>query len=128
MSKLQHQLKIAAILSVVISGVLATFQSALALDSAGEGRRAWLKYNCYGCHGMRAGGGMGPRLAGEGGEVQEAVLQGEGGGMPSYTKYNITSTDIYNLAAYLRTIQDPSQPPTAGEPVFMHWWEVNPTK
>lgn len=127
MSKLQHQLKIAAILSVLISGVFTTFQSALALDSAGEGRRAWLKYNCYGCHGMRAGGGMGPRLAGESEDVLEAVLKGEDGGMRSY-KNIVNTTEINNLMAYLRTIKDPNQPPAKSEPVFMHWWEANPSK
>ncbi|HEV7823005.1 MAG TPA: c-type cytochrome, partial [Burkholderiales bacterium] len=33
-------------------------------DSAtlAEGRRLFIQFNCYGCHGGRAGGGMGPSL------------------------------------------------------------------
>jgi len=106
---------------LLLIGTLSTVHSAFALDAVGEGRRAWLKFNCYGCHGMRAGGGMGPNLAGEGGEVSEAVLSGEGGGMPSY-KGIVTLTDVSNLAAYLRSIN------TAGEPTFLHWWEVVPSR
>jgi mono/diheme cytochrome c family protein len=32
------------------------------LDAVGEGRRAYLEFNCSGCHGNQAGGGMGPGI------------------------------------------------------------------
>ncbi len=129
MSKLQHQLKSAAIFSMLIVGFLSSIQNAMALDAPGEGRRAWLKYNCYGCHGMRAAGGMGPKLAGKGEDVLEAVFHGEGGGMPSYNKYGITSTDAYNLTRYLNLINLKKPPQNnTGEPYFMHWWEATPSK
>ena len=31
-------------------------------SSAGEGRQLFVRFNCSGCHGGRAGGGMGPSL------------------------------------------------------------------
>ena len=93
-----------------------------ALSGTGEGRRLWLKLNCYGCHGDRAGGGMGPRVVGaELGDVSEAVLQGQEGGMLSYRNY-VSSLDLNNLALYLRSIG------TATEPKFKDWWVPVPTK
>jgi mono/diheme cytochrome c family protein len=93
-----------------------------ALDAAGEGRRQYLRLNCYSCHGMFAAGGMGPDIVGaEHGDVSEAVLQGEEGGMPSFRNY-VTSTDITNLTAYLDSIGK------QGSPVFMDWWVKNPKK
>lgn len=92
------------------------------LGPAGEGRRLYLKLNCYSCHGMTPTGGMGPNIVhAEMGDVTEAVMQGEGGGMRSYKAY-VTPTDLANLAAYLRSIG------TASEPKFRDWWVPIPTK
>lgn len=91
------------------------------LSPAGEGRRAWLKYNCYGCHGMRAAGGMGPDVAHEGGEVSEAVREGEDEGMPAYGTL-LNATELSNLRAYLQSIG------TTAEPTFNDWWVPVPTK
>lgn len=97
-------------------------QSAPKLTPAGEGRRAYLRYNCYGCHGMRGGGGMGPNIArGEAEDLGEAVMEGKGGGMPSYRGI-VSSTDISNLSAYLSSIGTPN------EPTFNDWWVLAPTK
>jgi mono/diheme cytochrome c family protein len=92
------------------------------LGAIGEGRRAWLEFNCAGCHGNSAGGAMGPAIKGaEQGDVQEAVLQGDAreGGMPSF-KGCATSTDVKNLVAYLRSIG------TKSEPTWLDWWNLNP--
>jgi len=92
------------------------------LGPAGEGRRLYLKLNCYSCHGMAAGGGMGPKIVRAGyGDVSEALLQGESEGMRSYRSY-VTSTDISNIAAYLGSIG------TVNEPKFRDWWVAVPTK
>jgi mono/diheme cytochrome c family protein len=92
------------------------------LGAIGEGRRAYLEFNCAGCHGNAAGGGMGPGIKGaEQGDVQEAVLQGDAreGGMPSF-KGCATSADVGNIAAYLRSIG------TKNEPTWLDWWNLNP--
>ncbi|WP_034410963.1 c-type cytochrome [Derxia gummosa] len=92
------------------------------LSAAGEGRRLYLKLNCYACHGMGGTGGMGPNIVhAERGDVAEAVLRGEDGGMRSYKGY-VTAADISNLAAYLRSIG------SATEPKFNDWWEALPSK
>ena len=95
---------------------------AQALDAAGEGRRLYLKLNCYGCHGMYGTGGMGPNIVrAEHGDVREALLQGEDKGMRSYRAY-VNDRDITNLAAYLQSIGTPN------EPTFKDWWKKIPPK
>ena len=106
-------------------------QNTYALDAAGEGRRAWLKYNCYSCHGMYAGGGMAKSIAGQGDDVSEVVLSGHENGMPSYNGTAITATEISNLATYLNGVR--SNPYTGGAqnqtgyPRFMRWWQATPS-
>ncbi len=91
-------------------------------DAAGEGRRAFMRMNCYSCHGMGGhGGAMGPSLVGEADEVAEAVSQGEGEGMPAF-KNNLCPNDLANLTAYIRLLG------TGTEPKFVNWWEPNPAR
>ncbi|MDD5035271.1 MAG: c-type cytochrome [Methylococcaceae bacterium] len=92
-------------------------------DTAVEGRRAFIRMNCYSCHGATGhGGGMGPSLVGvESGDVSEAVLKGEDGGMPSF-KNNLCPNDVANLTAYLQLLG------TGTEPTFVNWWEPNPSR
>jgi mono/diheme cytochrome c family protein len=103
--------------------LLLTATLASALNPAGEGRRVYLRENCYGCHGGRSGGGMGPNFRGErpeAGDLGEAIREGEEGGMPAYP--NLTALDISNLAAYFATLR------TSAEPTFTHWWETIPSQ
>lgn len=88
---------------------------------AAEGRKLWLGLNCSGCHGAHDEGGMGPSIHNQADDVGEAVLQGKGEGMPSYSG-RVTPTQIGYLSAYLRSIG------TAGEPRFTHWWEKVPSR
>ena len=92
------------------------------LSRAGEGRRLFLKLNCYSCHGMFATGGMGPNIVhAEEAEVRNAVLNGREGGMRSFADY-VTDKDIKRLSAYLRSIG------TDKEPTFKDWWIDIPPK
>jgi mono/diheme cytochrome c family protein len=107
----------------VCLALLVGASAALALDAAGEGRRVYLRVNCYGCHGGRVGGGMGPNFRGErpdAGDIREVIRQGDEGGMPAYP--TLTDTDINNLSAYFKTLRTPA------EPTFTHWWETVPTQ
>src|SRR5690349_17525183 len=50
------------------------------LNRIGEGRRLFLKMNCYGCHGIGATGGMGPNIVGRDVDtVRDAVTFGRAG-------------------------------------------------
>jgi mono/diheme cytochrome c family protein len=100
----------------------APVQASAALNPAGEGRRAFLQCNCSGCHGARAGGGMGPNIQhAELGDLSDVVREGGEGGMPSY-RLIVNSTDVANIAAYLRSIG------TNSEPMFNDWWVPVPPK
>lgn len=93
---------------------------------AAEGRKLWLRLNCAGCHGAHDEGGMAPSIRHEADEVAEAVLSGEGEGMPSYSG-RVTAADLNNLKAYLQSLCNPD-PLCTGEPRFTHWWETTPTQ
>jgi cytochrome c551 len=92
------------------------------LPPEGEGRRLYLKLNCYGCHGVAGAGGMGPNIVrAELDDVSEVLRQGEDEGMRSFRTY-VNTVDITNIAAYLRSIG------TASEPKWRDWWVPVPTK
>ena len=60
--------------------------------AATQGRRAYLRLNCYGCHGDYAQGGtMGPNVQGAGGDVAEAI---NGDGAVSYTHLTLPTKRI----------------------------------
>jgi mono/diheme cytochrome c family protein len=104
------------------AGVRAGASPTVNLGPVGEGRRAWLKFNCYGCHGNNAAGGMGPNVQGaEAGDVIAAMLQGDAteGGMRSFNQY-ATRTDAQNIVAYLNAIG------TKAEPTWLDWWNPVP--
>jgi cytochrome c551 len=92
------------------------------LNRIGEGRRLFLKYNCYSCHGMRAEGGMGPPIADKDiDEVRSAVMFGREGGMRSFAEF-LDEKDVRRLASYLKSIG------TDKEPMFNDWWVDIPPK
>jgi len=88
-----------------------------------EGRRIFMRENCYICHGGYSGGGMCPSLREERPEydrVREVVRNGTPNGMPRFPE--LTDQDIRNLATYFETLR------TCQEPTFTHWWEPVPTR
>jgi mono/diheme cytochrome c family protein len=88
-----------------------------------EGRRIYMRENCYVCHGGYVGGGMCPSLRDrkpDYDEVREAVRRGTPSGMPQFPE--LTDVDIRNIATYFQTLR------TQREPTFTHWWEPVPTQ
>jgi mono/diheme cytochrome c family protein len=83
-----------------------------------EGRKIFLRDNCYSCHGNRAEGGMCPNLRNDPpdeSDVEKAVREGKETGMPPFP--DLTDVDVRDLAAYFESLG------TANEPTFTHWWE-----
>jgi cytochrome c oxidase cbb3-type subunit 3 len=85
-----------------------------------EGRRLFVWFNCYGCHGGRAGGGMGPSLRdakwlyGQAPEdVFDSIVEGRQHGMPAWgTK--LPAEQIWKITAYIEslgTANEPDKPP-----------------
>ncbi len=88
-------------------------------EAIAEGRKLYLKHNCYGCHGLMGGGGMGKPLndaewlyGGDDASVLETIMQGREGGMPPY-KDLLNEDDAWKVIAYMRSYYkgDPSKAP-----------------
>jgi cytochrome c oxidase cbb3-type subunit 3 len=86
-----------------------------------DGRRLFNSYNCSGCHGDHAGGGMGPSLRDEswiyGGteaRIASSITAGRAHGMPAWGS-KITTEQTWKLAAYIKSLRTPREPePPAG--------------
>lgn len=87
-----------------------------------DGRRLFDWYNCSGCHGGRAGGGMGPSLrdpvwiyGNRDDQIFDSIAQGRSKGMPAWgTK--IPPDQIWKLVAYIKSLGTPQEPDPPGEP------------
>jgi len=86
-----------------------------------EGRQLFIRFNCSGCHGGRAGGGMGPSLrdvdwiyGNRDAQLFSSIAEGRAHGMPSWQP-RMTADQIWKLVTYikaLRTRNEPQPPPT----------------
>ena len=84
-----------------------------------EGRQLFVRFNCSGCHGGRAGGGMGPSLrdvdwiyGNDDARIYSSIAQGRAHGMPAWES-RMTADQIWKLVTYiksLRTSNEPSPP------------------
>jgi cytochrome c oxidase cbb3-type subunit III len=81
-----------------------------------EGRRLFVQFNCAGCHGGRAGGGMGPSLrdvdwlyGGSPGAIHDSIAAGRSKGMPAWGT-RIPDRQIWELALYVSSLRTPSEP------------------
>ncbi len=79
-------------------------------EAIAEGQQLYKKFNCYGCHGMQGGGGMGPNLTdetwqtGDGSDlnVLSQVRDGKGQ-MPGY-KMMMNDDQAWKVIAFVRTL------------------------
>jgi cytochrome c oxidase cbb3-type subunit III len=84
--------------------------------AVGQGRRLFVSFNCAGCHGDHAGGGMGPSLRDEDwiygsadAQIFGSIAEGRAHGMPSwYSK--LTEDQIWRLVAYIKTLRTSNEP------------------
>jgi cytochrome c oxidase cbb3-type subunit III len=83
---------------------------------AWEGRRLFVRYNCSGCHGGRAGGGMGPSLRDEiwlygktPDKIFNSIAEGRAHGMPAWG-VRIPDRQVWALVAYIQSLRTPDEP------------------
>jgi cytochrome c oxidase cbb3-type subunit 3 len=88
-----------------------------------DGRRLFDWYNCSGCHGGHAGGGMGPSLrdkvwlyGNRDDQIYDSIAQGRSKGMPAWGS-KIPQTQIWELVAYIKSMRTPQEPDPPVEPV-----------
>jgi cytochrome c oxidase cbb3-type subunit III len=81
-----------------------------------DGRRLFNWYNCSGCHGDHAGGGMGPslrdstwRYGGDASSIFASIAEGRQYGMPAWgTK--IPSDQVWRIVTYIQSLRTPDEP------------------
>jgi cytochrome c oxidase cbb3-type subunit 3 len=80
------------------------------------GRRLFGWYNCSGCHGEHAGGGMGPSLrdstwiyGGTDAHVFASIADGRTKGMPAWG-HTLPADQIWKLVAYIKSLRTPREP------------------
>jgi cytochrome c oxidase cbb3-type subunit III len=85
-------------------------------DAVVMGRRLFVQYNCSGCHGGRAGGGMGPSLRDQiwlygdsPGKIFNSIAEGRGHGMPAWGT-RLPDKQIWQLVAYIQSLRTPGEP------------------
>ncbi len=89
-------------------------------EAIAEGQELYKKFNCYACHGMAGGGGMGPNLTDEAwqtGDGSDANLQTqikEGKGTMPPFKTLLTDDQVWKLIAFVRSLYK-------GRPETVRW-------
>ena len=81
-----------------------------------EGRTLFVRMNCSGCHGGRAGGGMGPslrdvdwRYGSTEAQIFSSIAEGRAEGMPAWGT-RISDDQIWKLVAYVKSLRTPDEP------------------
>jgi mono/diheme cytochrome c family protein len=112
-TNIAHASRVLPLASMVLSATVLALLSMAGFaaeprEDAVEGKRLFLAYGCYQCHGTTgAGGGMaGPKLAPNPlpVEVIKAKLRTASGRMPVYTAAVLTDSEIADMVAYLQSI------------------------
>jgi cytochrome c oxidase cbb3-type subunit 3 len=81
-----------------------------------DGRRLFNWYNCSGCHGDHAGGGMGPSLrdsswyyGGDDVSIFASITEGRQHGMTSWGS-KLPANDIWKIVTYIKSLRTPYEP------------------
>jgi len=84
--------------------------------AAAEGRELFIRMNCSGCHGGRAGGGMGPSLRDidwiygkTPAQIFSSVAEGRAHGMPAWGM-QLPDDQIWKLVTYIDSLRTPMEP------------------
>jgi cytochrome c oxidase cbb3-type subunit 3 len=85
-----------------------------------DGRALFVRMNCSGCHGGRAGGGMGPSLRDEDwlygntdAQIFSTIAEGRAHGMPSWGS-KLTTEQVWKLVTYIKSLRTASEPQRPG--------------
>lgn len=87
-----------------------------------DGRRLFDWYNCSGCHGGHAGGGMGPSLrdptwlyGSRDDQIFDSIAHGRSNGMPAWGT-RVPESQIWELVAYIKSMGTSQEPDPPTEP------------
>ena len=81
-----------------------------------DGRTLFVRMNCSGCHGGRAGGGMGPSLrdvdwiyGSTDAQIFDSIAEGRAHGMPAWGT-RLPEDQIWKIVAYVKSLRTPDEP------------------
>lgn len=81
-----------------------------------SGRKLFVAFNCAGCHGGHAGGGMGPSLrdedwiyGSEAADIFDSIAEGRAHGMPAWGTL-LPPQYIWQLVSYIQALRTPQEP------------------
>ena len=84
--------------------------------ASAEGRDLFVRFNCSGCHGGRAGGGMGPSLRDvdwiygrTDAQIFSSIAAGRAHGMPAWGA-RLTEEQVWKLVTYVESLRTPDEP------------------
>lgn len=77
--------------------------------SAARGKKLFVSYGCYECHGRAAQGGVGPRLGPDPLPLSfiEKYVRHPTASMPPYTEKTVSDQDLAAIYAYLKSLPEP---------------------
>ena len=80
-------------------------------DARAEGRELFVRFNCSGCHGGRAGGGMGPSLrdvdwlyGSDDSQIFSSIVQGRAHGMPAWG-VKLSEDQVWKIVTYIKSLR-----------------------
>jgi Cytochrome c, mono- and diheme variants len=85
-------------------------------NALAEGRHMFVVFNCSGCHGDHAGGGMGPSLrdatwiyGNKSTDIFNSIASGRANGMPAWGAM-LPPKQIWEIVAYIQSLRTPQEP------------------
>jgi len=85
-----------------------------------KGRLLFTRFNCAGCHGDHAGGGMGPSLRDQDWiygssprDIFDSIAEGRARGMPAWGPL-LPPEYIWDLVSYIKSLRTPREPQAPG--------------
>lgn len=122
-------MRIAIVCGVIVAAVVSAHAQApapaparpaeTAAGNAEAGKKLWVSYGCWQCHGYEGqGGAAGPRLSARNLAFAPfaAYVRRPANQMPPYTEKVVSNTDLVNIHAFIQS--RPAPPPAASVPLL----------
>jgi ubiquinol-cytochrome c reductase cytochrome c subunit len=107
MAGMPMKLALAVLAAGLGAGALLSDHRAALAASAEKGKDAYMKFGCWGCHGMVGQGGIaGPKLAPDPMPVEafNAYVRTSNRAMPPYREAVLSNEDLADIYAYIQSI------------------------
>ena len=105
-------MRISMLLALLVIGSVLSAQAPAPSATKGDaeaGKKLYVSYGCYQCHGYSAQGGVGPRLAPRpmAFDALTKYVRKPAGEMPPYTAKVVTDKELTDIYAFLSSVPAP---------------------